>query len=290
MKNQDLPKFLFDRRYLLYTVLFVTLFSILFMVIYAPFSDTSWMGFDSSTKLLFSTGFYLVAVTLLLLSKLALTEVQRKVLFTSTRYILWVMAEFVLIASIYNLFTALYHHAAGGEFVNHAWWRSLYCVAAILVVPYTIATLYAAYRSKAEELDIERYENLNQRRAEALSHPTNHLINLNDYNGNTKLTLDSDTLYYVESQDNYVKIYYESEGKIHNYMLRCSTKTLESALAGTSLIRCHRSFIVNVAKIKVVKSDRGATYIELKHQGMRHLPVSKSYAAQLSEALAVATA
>ena len=117
--------------------------------------------------------------------------------------------------------------------------------------------------------------------AESVVYPS--LINLYDYNGTLKLTINSDSLYYIESQDNYVKIYYENQEKLLSYMLRCRTKAIEENLADTSMVRCHRSFMVNVMKINHIKKGGKARYIVLNNNEIKPIPVSKSYFKNLIE-------
>ena len=91
----------------------------------------------------------------------------------------------------------------------------------------------------------------------------NELLHLCDNNGIERMTIDAQAIYYVESQDNYVRIYYELEGRLVSYMLRCKTQRIEEMLAGTALMRCHRSYIVNLQKIKCYKrfSDHATIYL-----------------------------
>jgi DNA-binding LytR/AlgR family response regulator len=135
-------------------------------------------------------------------------------------------------------------------------------------------TLYAAYRAKAEELQILQYE-MSLSNESSMAYPS--LINFYDYNGSLKLTINSDSLYYMESQDNYIKIHYENNGKLCSYMLRSRTKTIEESLADTSIVRCQRSYMVNVMKINHIRKGGKSRYIVLSHDDIRPIPVSKSY-------------
>jgi len=117
--------------------------------------------------------------------------------------------------------------------------KAIGCVLLIMAIPYTILTLYAAYKAKTEELQMLQYE-MSLSNEPTVVYPS--LINLYDYNGTLKLTINSDTLYYMESQDNYVKIFYENHGKLLSYMLRCRTKTIEENLALAYTRKASRSF------------------------------------------------
>ena len=66
-------------------------------------------------------------------------------------------------------------------------------------------------------------------------------------------------------------------------MLRCRTKAIEENLADTSMVRCHRSFMVNVMKINHIKKGGKARYIVLNNNEIKPIPVSKSYFKNLIE-------
>ncbi|MBO5687188.1 MAG: LytTR family transcriptional regulator, partial [Alistipes sp.] len=74
-----------------------------------------------------------------------------------------------------------------------------------------------------------------------------------------------------------IKIFYENNGKLLSYMLRSRTKTIEENLADTSMVRCHRSYMVNVMKINHIRKGGKARYIVLSNDDIKPIPVSKSY-------------
>ena len=244
-KNREIPKFLLDKRYLLGSVVFVLTFSFLFMAVYSPFSMTAWFSITDMEHLSMTISFYMVALAIMIVSKLLMSQMQSRVNFTPYKYILWVIAEIIIISLAYTHFTFVYVPSIE-ETVGNLLLKAFGCILLIIAIPYTILTLYAAYKSKTEELEMLQYE-MQLNSEPSVMYPS--LVNLYDYNGNLKLTINSESLYYMESQDNYVKIYYENQGKLMSYMLRCRTKAIEENLIDTSMVRCHRSYIVNVVKI-----------------------------------------
>ena len=278
-KNREIPKFLLDKRYLFGSVIFVLTFSILFMAIYSPFSMTAWFSIEDKGQLGMTTAFYMVAVSIMLISKVLMSHVLSKSNFTLYKYILWVIAEIVIISLFYTYFTFVFVPSVD-ESVGYLLAKAFGCILLIIAIPYTILTLYAAYKSKTEELDMLQYK-LSLSSEPSVMYPS--LVNLYDYNGALKLTINSETLYYMESQDNYVKIYYENHGKLLSYMLRSRTKTIEENLAETSMVRCHRSYMVNVMKINHIKKGGKARYIVLSNNEIKPIPVSKSYFKNLVE-------
>ena len=278
-KNQEIPKFLLDKRYLFGSVVFILTFSILFMAIYSPFSNTAWFSLTNMMDLGKTVAFYIVAVAIMFISKMLMNMYQKRIKFTYAKYISWIVVEIVAIAIFYTYFTLLYMPDESYNVVNILL-KALGCILLIEAIPYTILTLYAAYRDKTEELQMLQYE-LSLAGEPSVAYPS--LINLYDYNGTLKLTINSDSLYYMESQDNYVKIYYENQGKLLSYMLRCRTKAIEENLAETSMVRCHRSYMVNVMKINHIKKGGKARYIVLTNEDIKPIPVSKSYFKNLIE-------
>ncbi len=267
----EVPKFLLRKKYLLETVLFVALFSFIFMAIYKPFSATAWLGFVPLAKFLWTLAFYLVAIVVMLVSKYLLYRFLAARRVQMHTYLGWIAVEFLLITLLYILFTSLIEGAE--KMMTFGWvLRVFLCVSLILAIPYALITLYMSYREKNEELNLMKLNRTTEQETEG-----SRLLHLCDNNGVLKMSVDVDTLYYVESQDNYVRIYYELEQQLVSYMLRSKTQTIEELLAGTSLIRCHRSHIVNLNKIKLYKKEHDRAKIFLTHPSAKPIPVSKSY-------------
>ena len=272
-KDKELPKFLLDKRYLLGSVFFILTFSVLFMAIYSPFSSTAWFSLTNLQDFGMTAAFYLVALAIMLISKLIMYNSQAQVNFNLWKYILWIIAEVIIISIFYTHFTYVFVTPSEESLIN-IMAKSFGCILLIIAIPYTILTLYAAYKAKAEELQMLQYE-MSLSNESSMVYPS--LINFYDYNGTLKLTINSDSQYYMESQDNYIKIHYENSGKLCSYMLRSRTKTIEESLADTSIVRCQRSYLVNVMKINHIKKGGKARYIVLSHDDIRPIPVSKSY-------------
>ena len=150
----------------------------------------------------------------------------------------------------------------------------------ILIIPYIICVLHATVRHQRQLLDRLGMNVVNDK-AENYDPKLIHLV---DSTGRLKMSINVDSLYYVESQDNYVKIYYDSDGKLCNYMLRSTTKAIENKF-GDWLVRCHRGYLVNKNKIRIFRNDRDGMYICLMHDGIRQIPVSKSYALSIQRML-----
>lgn len=285
------PRFLLESRTLAGSVITIVTFSIIFMLIYAPYSSTSWLTllasqgvgvgpFGAFQVVMASVTFYLVAIAFLILSKVVLYHVGHKFQLYKIHLISWISAEIMLVSFIYTTFTALFKLAAPEEFLI-IWGRSVAVLSFIIIVPYIICLQHAINRHQRDLLDRIGMDVVNDKADNA----DPKLIHLVDSTGRLKMSINIDSLYYVESQDNYVKIYYESDGKLCNYMLRSTTKAIENKF-GEYLIRCHRGYIVNKNKIKIFRNDRDGMYVKLMHDSIKQIPVSRSYASSIQHFLA----
>jgi DNA-binding LytR/AlgR family response regulator len=60
-------------------------------------------------------------------------------------------------------------------------------------------------------------------------------------------------------------------------MFRDTLKKIEESFTGTEIVRCHRCFMVNFDKVKVIRKDKDGLKLELDNPGIRDIPVSKTY-------------
>ena len=74
-------------------------------------------------------------------------------------------------------------------------------------------------------------------------------------NEKDSIELFAESLFYIESSDNYSTIFYEKAGKLQKELLRSSLTRLESQISSESIVRCHRSFIVNLDKVEKVTGN-----------------------------------
>jgi DNA-binding LytR/AlgR family response regulator len=55
-------------------------------------------------------------------------------------------------------------------------------------------------------------------------------------------------------------------------------KKMEEYFAGTEIIRCHRSYMVNFEKVRVIRKDKEGLKLEFDDPSIIDIPVSKTYA------------
>lgn len=295
--GKEIPMFMTSRKYLAVSVLFVIAFSVFFMVIYTPFSVSSWFSVKDMGSFGISVVFTVAAIAILAVSKTAIYLLRNRIRFTAARYMAWLMCENIVISLGYTILTFQLLPGITSSSIPAIAVRVLFFVTMITAIPYSLVTLYVAYRTKSEELEAaldERDRLRGELRAGRAASETAtaaapqlpQMINLYDNNGTLRLTITVDLLYYLESQDNYVKVHYKHNDKFSVYMLRSRTSSIEESLAGTGMIRCHRSYIINVRKIAFIGEEHKSYYVTLNDEQIKRIPVSKRYYDNVTGAIA----
>ena len=253
-------------------------FSFLFLITYHPFSNTNWLGLKPDV-LVPTILFYLCSVGILLISKAGLMLYQIRHTVSVRKYLFWFLGEFVVIAVVYLLFTQHWFES-DIPITFRLVARASLCVGMILSIPYLIFGLLASNRAKTEEIDALKLSLKDQTATQSTN-----LVHFYDFNGVLRISIEVEKIYYIASQDNYVEIRYEMGGKLLNYLLRCRTTRLEKQLESTPLVRCHRSYIVNVDNVTQFKREKANAFLVLSHPEAKRIPVSKSYYKTIAEKL-----
>ena len=94
------------------------------------------------------------------------------------------------------------------------------------------------------------------------------------------LHLKESELVYIESANNYVKVFYLLEGKLKNELFRTKISVLLSEFP--FLLKTHRSFLINPIHFLEWKRESSQTILLLK-PSVTEIPVSKTYKKALVE-------
>jgi LytTr DNA-binding domain len=95
-------------------------------------------------------------------------------------------------------------------------------------------------------------------------------------NEKDSIELTSESLFYIESSDNYSTVYFVKQGKLQKELLRSSLTRLESQISSENIVRCHRSFIVNLDKVEKVTGNAQGYKLHLEAPELL-VPVARKY-------------
>lgn len=113
----------------------------------------------------------------------------------------------------------------------------------------------------------------------------NHAMVVLDPESGNELKLDASTVRFVEAMQNYVTVWYLKEGELTKQVLRSTLTATEKQFENTDVVRCHRSYLVNVDSIKSVCGNAQGLKLQLKDVEDAEIPVSRSYIPKVKELL-----
>lgn len=254
---------------------FSVLYALVFLVIYSPYSDTAWFGVAKSESFLLTTTFVVVSVLFLIISRTLLYFVSKKMLeMNYLKYSIWLLCEIILIGVFHAILSIVFIKM---DEYSEAFLitKSIMITLFALGVPYVTTAMWSIIKEMRNTLLVTDSNEVASD-GEAIAQNID-IINIADNKGVLKLSVKLDNLYYIKAEDNYTIVYYTRSGMLYRYMIRCKIQTIEDTFKNTPLMRCHRTYIVNSQKIKILRHENDGFYIDLDFEGIDPIPVSKTY-------------
>ena len=273
-----IPEYLAKKNTNLNLLVFVFIFSMVFVNVYTPFEFSTWFHTNSdSLNFLYSTCTILGGMVILIVSRIIMYYVNKRELISILSYVLWLAAEILMIVMLYTLINKLALHDDRNASIIFQ--RALIFVPAILAIPYLVSYLFLGLRSK--DAAINKLIEEGQHITSAAQHPVDETVNFTDENGKPRLTIKSGSILYLGANDNYVNIYYMDNDKVGYTMLRNNLKTLEKQLDAYGIVRCHRSYMVNLHRVTIISREKDGMYTTLDSNAVSRIPISKSYSEEV---------
>ena len=94
--------------------------------------------------------------------------------------------------------------------------------------------------------------------------------------------LELQDLLYIEASDNYSTIYWKDAAGLQKKMLRVNLKNIESQLDNTLVVRCHRSFMVNINAITHVEGNTNGYRLSIRDTEVT-VPISRGKGREVIE-------
>ena len=266
--QKPIPPYLNEKRNIIRLILFTSLFALVFINAYSPFGADRWYNLTRFEFFIYSSLTILLGVLVVVISRILMYHVCKRHTINIWQYLLWIFAEIFSMALAYGLFEKLFLKDARmfTELVKN----SSRNTALVLLLPYSVLWLYFSWRDKKEQ--IERLADY-----PSSSESSRNMIPFYDDKGILRFSIKKENLLYLESAENYVNICYLNKGKVSKYLLRDTLKKIEENFSGTEIVRCHRSYMVNFEKVKVIRKDKDGLKLEFDNPSVTDIPVSKTY-------------
>ena len=266
-------------------IVFVPIFALVFINIYRPL-DFDKVDADFLSWLNISRELAVQLITILMiLVGMSVVAISRSVMgwYTKNRnksmsyiqYISWVASEIILMAAIYTI-AALFTET--GKDVVTLFQNSLIKTILILLIPYVMCYIYFIWQERVSQL-----RTIRERLADNETVLQAAYIQVLDEKGEMRLSVRRENLLLIESADNYICVWYMNNNDLKKVLVRNTMKQVAEQLANTRVVRCHRSYMVNLDVIKVLRREKEGVFIELGVDGVPVIPISKTYADRINE-------
>ncbi len=293
--NKPFPRSEINRRSVI-TNFFVGCFVALFLIVFEPFDLSQWQTDMKALKL---AGFGLVSFIIpIIVSTLIIQIIQKKNIednWTIGKEIVVILSILVCIAIGNMLYGKLFNMM---PFSLNGF---LFAFASVILIGIFPVTLHVLRKhNKLLKINLEKAVSVNQ-----YLHPTeiktendlkvpdevpppNMPDNIADEikvipkliliaeNEKDKIELIPDQLLYIESADNYSNIVFVENEKIKKQLIRSSLKRIELQLNSDLIVRCHRTFIVNLKNVKNVEGNAAGYKLSFGIENY-FVPVSRNY-------------
>ena len=280
---KPIPSFIYSRANQIFMILFVPFFALVFINIYRPLDL-----YNTENNFLINRGIspemssQLIAL-MLVASGMAIATISRLIMrvyvkrhtMTYIGYIVWILGEIGTMATVYTLAALV----IGSDRSTPELFRNSFVkTSLIVVIPYVVCYIYFIWQENRRELrelrkQIDRDETVLQKA----------YIQILDEKGEMRLSIRRENLLLIESADNYVCVYYLNGGKTKKSMVRNTIGRIAEHLQGTRIVRCHRSYMINLDHAQIFHRDKEGVYIELGIEGVPDIPISKTYADNVRE-------
>lgn len=273
---KQVPQYMLEKRNQIIMVLFVSIFAVAFINIFQPFGSDTWIDNKNITTtiyFLWSTVLVSIGMIVVAISRVIMYKQSRKPNHSITvlKYLGWVFIELLLLSGAFTILAVIVKGNLNLTtndpmeiYVNAI--KNTIC---ILFIPYIISVLYFSYQNNKIKLHELMGENIGFK--------SSNLISIRDSRGILQLSIAKENLLYIESADNYICIWYQKNEMLKKKLMRITMKEISEQLAGTNIARCHRSYMVNLDLIKVMRREKENLFLDLGVPGVKEIPISKTY-------------
>ncbi len=274
-----IPSFIYKRSNQIAMIIFVPIFALLFITIYRPFNfehideDTgllTWLNISREVLVqLITLGFIFVGMAVVAVSRWIMGVYTRKRELSYMQYISWVAFEILIMALIFTI-AALFTDTP--KPVTTLFYNSLVKTILILLIPYVMCYIYFIWQERVAQLRLIR-----ERLAEDETALQAAYVQIYDEKGEMRLSVRREHLFLLESADNYVCVWYINNNSPKKVLVRNTLTKVAKQLESTHIQRCHRSYIINLDLIKVMRREKEGIFVEFGVEGVPDVPISKTY-------------
>ena len=264
-----IPDYLTEKKNTTRQLVFTSVFALVFINLYSPFGVNTWYNLTRPELLFYSSMVILAGLLIIAISRIIMFRVTRKKSLSAGNYIVWIVVEIVSLSAVYVMLQ--YFFITQPSDILESYKESFKITTLVLLLPYTLSLLYFSWMEKNRR--IEQLSRLKE--AEKPAPPA--FMPFKDERGELRFSVKTEDLLYLEAADNYVVIHYLDGKQQEKFMIRNSLKNFEQELGIFGVIRCHRSYMVNFSRVKIIRKEKDGLVLEIDAPGKKNLPISETY-------------
>ena len=250
--------------------LVIPLFAFVFCLYYRPFAMLDFLSMENASFSFNATILLCILLVTMSMTRWGLFAIGKARNISGYAYLLWCVGETMVSALFCALYLVLISHTS----------RTFFEVSGVTFLNLLTTTIYPL---GILWLCFDRYM-INEDTAKPVDEST--LIRFYDEYKKLRLVIANEAVMFIKSEENYVQIHYLDKGKTRKFVLRSSMRALEEDLSKKGLVRCHRSYFINPAYIKIVHRDEsGQIVAELNQDGYDSIPISRKYQDEITKLL-----
>jgi len=243
----------------------------LFLLVFRPFGLHAFTSNANGLKI-FGYSLVTIAVTFIFLRLLPhfLINVINETKWTVAKEIIYINLMLIVIALGNLIYTAMVFQNSLNFNLQNAASMGMYT---FLVGLLPITFLVMLNHSKLYKKNVKESESIQLDSTIAKNKVEQHIQVTTE---NDEIQINLDQLLYIESFGNYAKIFNLTDDQVSNILARTTMKNIEQQIQSDHIIRCHRSYIVNLDKVIDVKGN--AQGFKLSLEGSQEIvPVSRKF-------------
>jgi hypothetical protein len=265
--RNPIPPFFIRPRNTVIQIIFTTLFAYAFILLYHPFGSDSWFEINEG-QFAFYAGFVVVlGMLVVIISRVIMSRIRRRYTITIYGYALMIALEVLAMTGFYMMIEKVF--LKDPRFWFEAYYTAILNTSLIVLIPYLISLLYFAWEEKKRQFERVLKQKSQQNKP--------RFVPFRDENGEIRLTVKLDELLYLEANENYVFIHYIDQEKHGRFLLRSSLKKMEEELSGLPMVRCHRSYMINILRVKLIRNNKGSWSALMDSPESTEIPVTETY-------------
>lgn len=250
--------------------LVIPLFAFVFCLYYKPYVMFDFLSMENTTFSFNSTMLFCIVLVSYSMTRWSLFALGKFRSVSGIAYLIWCVGEVMISALFCALYLVLVSHTdrtffeiSGITFMN-----------LLTTTMYPLGIMWLCFDRHLRNEDTEKPVD------------ESSLIRFYDEYKKLRLVIANEAVIFIRSEENYVQIHYLDKDKTRKFVLRSSMRALEDDLSKKGLVRCHRSYFINPAYIKIVHRDEsGQIVAELNQDGYDSIPISRKYQDEITKLL-----